>query len=343
MNLCTNMIYPGLPNSTLPYWETTYPEVRSAMAWAHWMWYRWGGVTAYLWLDTQGSHACSYGQWWDNGNEINEIWFRERGISGAAASEYTDHATCFTPGTNRTLASDISINHVTAWTIVQQNTMERCFSGNLAVEQVMVHELGHSYGLQHDESRISVMNVARPQARNCDVASGYHAYPMPDDYQGYLQYHKNYSGTRFNVAGTPWYKKGGVGKIDQTNTPLKVSSLTAELQMDYTIHSYFAHAWGGGTAQYGITFRAIPVNTTPVFDHSNLTWSKPGVLIPDYILATLPGWHSKYMSHTVTVTRNLLPTARKYRIWVYMDSASQVAEVEEADNLFPTQYTLERI
>ena len=340
MRYCSNKTYPGLPNSTLPANERTFTQVLAAWARAHWMWYRWYGVSAYIWLDQDPGHSCPSGNWWDTGNERNEIWFRDRGSGGSWATEYTDHATCFTWGNNRILASDISINHAKVWQIVEQNSIGRCLQDATSVEDTTMHELGHSYGLKHDESRIALMNTQKPRAKNCDVASGYHGYPMPDDYQGYLQHHKNYSGTRFNVAGTPWYKENGTGHADQVTHVLTSSAPSRTFTIKATLHSFFNHAWTGG--QIAIGLRAIPVGTTPTFNASTKTWSKPGVLLPPWWIFTVNSWGSVKLTDTITVNRSQLPTDGDYRLWLHMDQDNNMSEVEEQDNLIPTGYIIRR-
>lgn len=112
MNPCVRTkAFPEFPNSPLPSTQRNYASTRDAMAWAHWMWYRWGGTSASIWLNNETTHNCASGTWWENGNEVNEVWFEARGSGADLATEYTDHLTCiFGGGKTKILASDIVIN-----------------------------------------------------------------------------------------------------------------------------------------------------------------------------------------------------------------------------------------
>jgi len=208
----------------------------------------------------------------------------------------------------------------------------------------MLHELGHSYGLDHDESGIALMNLQKPRAKNCSAGVGYRGYPMPDDYQGYLQYHKSYSGTRYNVAGTPWYKSGGFGQLDY-KTPIVSSSTPASFILKVTYHSFFAHKWNGGNEYYAVRFWAVPDGTAPSFNRSTGLWTMPSgaQLLPYITYMTLPGWYSHTISLVMDLYAKHLPSLGKFRIWVYVDQSQYVPEVEEDDNVFPTNVVITRI
>jgi hypothetical protein len=336
---CTNKTFPGFPNSTLPATEKSQAATQAAMAWAHWAWYRDGVTKAWIWLDQQSSHSCDSGSSWvDDGNEINEEWFIPSGCDDdALACEYTDHADCFTSGNNRILATDIVINSSKPWAIIGQNTLSRCLqTTSHSLQNTTLHELGHSYGMKHDDARVSLMNV-KPRVRNCNVGANFADYPHPDDFQGYLQYHKNYSGSRFNVAGTPWYKSGSTATKDTIRQTVTAST-PAAWRMSYLFHSYYAHSG----ASIVIAYRAIPTSVTPTFNYTTKQWSNTGTSLFLKTNSTVPGWFTHKITVDLDVFHGELPGNGQYRIWVYVDSTNALSETEEDDNIFPTDVVITR-
>jgi hypothetical protein len=343
MKRCTNKSFPGFPNSPLPPAERNLASAQSAMAWAHWMWYRSGSTNMYLWLDQVNPNNCESGDSWiDNGNEINEEWYvpNDPCDDNAMACEFTDHADCFTSGNNRTLASDIVINSANNWEIVLQNNLLRCLTvSERQLQNTAMHELGHSYGLKHHNSYPSLMNDQKPRVKNCDVAAGFHDYPMPDDFQGFLQYHKSYSGARFNLAGTPFYRaSNGRGTFDSVGKFISSSSQYASWTVSFTYHSYFAHSG----PNVPIIFRFIREGTIPTFNYSTNTWSNLGNLISYWqVDAQVNGWFSKKVTVFMDVFHWELPTGN-WRVWAQIDDLNNLGEVDKGDNLFPLDVFITR-
>jgi hypothetical protein len=207
------------------------------------------------------------------------------------------------------------------------------------MENTAIHEIGHSYGLDHNESRVSVMNTVKPRVRNCDASEGFRDYPMPDDFQGYLEYHKDYTGSRFNVAGTTWYKwdVAYAGTRD-TVRMITNSQFSAYVTLVYTLHSYFAHAG----SSIIISYRAIPTSSNPSYDPRTGQWIGLGILLPELTTSTVPGWFSKRMQINIEVFRSQLPANGDYRIWIHVDSGNALTEVSERDNVFPTNTIITR-
>ena len=221
--------------------------------------------------------------WFDNGNERNEFWWDDLdngwGNDGpygcptdSLACSAWDHADCFFAGKNRLLAFDTAIDAVTRWDVVSQDSMAKCFVATSAnMENTVVHELGHGFGMNHHDGPVSVMNK-KPRVRNCRWAQGYRDAPMPDDVQGYLQYHKTYSGVIKNMSGTPWFRASdGFGTKWSVATRISGPNGSLNLTFNYTLHSYYRHA----TGDYVVQYYAVPINQTPPFNWTTKRFTLP--------------------------------------------------------------------
>jgi len=182
------------------------------------------------------------------------------------------------------------------------------------------------------------MNPQALKGKNCAVGSGFHGYPMPDDYQGYLHYHQVYLGNRYNVAGTPWYRgPTGLGSLDKKQLRVTPSS-PARVTMTVTMHSFYNHP--GPTVN--VWYYAIPVGTIPTFVPSAGIWTSLGTKLNRSYSIAVPGWFSHGLRQDFDVTYGEVPHAGTFRIWVFVDASYQLPEVEEGDNVFPTGIVIER-
>jgi hypothetical protein len=351
-------------NSELPDAEKNYFSAQLAADWGINAW-RWtsggfdtGGST---WIETnQNNNVGDIPRWFDTGNEKSELWWDTNPIVcstpldlipvpgkpavGAYACTQYDHKDCFTWGKNEILAADIDINAAQRWDVVQQNSMLRCFTRTSgSMENTVMHEIGHAYGLSHSDDAASVMSASKPRIRNCTFFNGYHDAIMPDDLQGYLQYHKSYSGTRINLSGTPWWVNSPYG--DLTSSTIMFADLNSASQsvtLRYTLHSYYRHATGRYRVRYFLGEDVLP----PTFNPSTGRYTFPASLSQADAteVSSVSSHYSTRQSVSLQIMPSDLPRAGVwYHVWVQIDSMYEVAETDETDNAFPTAVIVRRI
>lgn len=340
--------FPGLTSATDPN-ANTFAAARGGMLSGHWMWVREGTSDASLFVDTGA--GCGNGSgfsWFDNANEKNNVWWEStatvQSVSGcgtAIGCTSNDEALCIPLFNESThiIAADIVVSNQPAYTVVNQDTLVDCFRPGMSHETLWLHEIGHAYGLDHDNATVAVMKSSVVEMRNCHVAQGFHNYPFPDDMAGLMKHHKGFSGTKRNLAGTPWFRgSDGVDKTD-VRSPVNVSSTqTKDVFVTVSLEAFYATTTM--TAQLWL----VPVNETPTFNFSTKTWhfGSKGVKT---------GWFEQ-SGFTVTTQRVTLEAPvsgswlwanTTYRVWVEVDASKATVETDEGDNVFPTSAMVVRI
>jgi hypothetical protein len=340
--------FPAINAPSLPEGEKDYAAVQAATDWGMRGWvvssgfFNTGGSVSIV-PDRNGYYGGGVPEWFDNGNELSEIWWESNPpCDNAYACTAWDHATCVGWGNNRILAADIVVSGSSHWDIIEQNSMAKCFlrtSGSM--ESTVMHEIGHAYGLEHESARVSVMDPNKPRVRNCSFWNGYHDAVMPDDLQGYLQHHKSYSGTRRNLSGTPWWKANGLGHL--TAEPIVFSTLASPAQtvtLTYTLHSYYRHATGNYAVSYRLREDIFGAGFNPSDGRYTFDASLPYVTT----VSSLSNEYSARQSINMQIIPSDLPRAGVwYHVWVQVDSGYVVAETDESDNAFPTGVIIRRL
>jgi hypothetical protein len=339
MGLCTNFGN-GFYNSGAYPADKEWDDAVSAADWAQYMWYRDNSSNFRITINPTSRGFCNSGSF-DNRDERSQIgfvggneadWIDSSCADDSLGCEQSDHYDCFGWGDNEMIASDIQINRSKPWQVIAQYDTVRCLQdAYYSVENTIMHELGHSYGLKHVDGT-SVMNPNKPRVRNCDVYRSFHDYPNPDDFGGFMEHHQGYSGNRYNVAGTPWYRSGSTGTIDRRIINLDASHTSANVTFSYTLHSFYPN----NIASYTVNYFFLGW-TLPTYNTSTKTWSTPAAVV-------YPGWltfveNVNRSSVTQTVTGPLLRSRFPYgqwRLWVQVDSGGAVNERQESDNVFPT-------
>jgi hypothetical protein len=340
--------FPGLPNAT-DLNANDYAAAKAGMLSAYWMWVREGTSNATLFVD--GAAGCGDGTgfnaWYDNGDQKNNSWWETtasiQGVGGGCASATactsTDLATCILPYTStRIIAADIAVSHQDVFGVVNQDTLVDCLRTTFVNHETMwLHEIGHAYGLDHDDATVSVMKTAIGNLmRNCHTAQNFHNYPFPDDINGFMAHHKGYTGTKWNWAGTPWARQSGMDTV-QSVTHV-VTSNTKSVSAIVTIHSYY------GTGQTPtIRLFLVPTTTQPTFNFTTKVWTMNSVQQGGlYTVGPAFGIESRRITQTATFGGPSLPVG-VYRVWVKIDADDVfVSEPDEGDNVFPTDVKFNR-
>ena len=349
-DICSN--WDGLPSAT----DTgrDWKSAVDALGWAHWNWYRDQTASFYMRLRTSGIY-CNSG-WMDNTDQKNQIgiirptridWLDECDVDDWIACVSRDHKDCFGWGDNQMLAADIAFDATLPWAIVSQDSLENCLlSTGYSIENTAIHELGHAYGLAHNEGGASVMNPSKPRIRNCDVSANFHDYPLPDDMGGYLEHHKGYSGAVYNVAGTPWFQAGATASITKSEIPFTASGPAfLNVPLTYSLHSFYPDR----IAEYRVEYFWLPLDYNtwqwriPTFNASTKQWSMPGAkFAPEQTIVQNSGRSTSTQSINLAVLKRDFPVNILWRLWVRVDSLGQVSERNEGDNVFPTDVVIGR-
>lgn len=310
---------------------------------AYWMWVReaLGDTVLYVNQSSCASdgRTTSNGNWFKN-NNLSKVWYDVGANftwSGCNSSttigcEHTDRNICVHPGqrpwirdTNVAIREDWG-----SWIDENTNTLAECLSSGISPEDAFIHEVGHSYGLGHMNAFQAAMNGTINRRRVCNVGAGYRPQPLSDDVQGYLSMYKSYSGNRYNVAGTAFYRNGsGNQTIHRTNFMTIYGSLN--VSVPFTYMNYYDEP-------SEIRFR---IRILPAWDSSptpgEALWSSgswtvspkhPGAIYPVTVSTTIP-W-------------NVGSIGASYRLWIQMDPYSNLAETDEGDNWIPTDVTFVR-
>jgi len=214
------------------------------------------------------------------------------------------------------------------------------------LEDTTIHELGHAYGLDHNNAEVAVMNPQKPRVRNCDVSAHFHDYPMPDDIGGLMQHHQGYTGATYNVAGTPWYRTGATAYMTRSWVTFDASSPNSvPIVLGYSLHSYYPDRIAAYTVSY--FFMVFDWNTwtwtVPTFNASTQQWSMPNALYSSVHTSVQNSTRSTTVQATTfNFNRSDFPVGFYWRMWVMVDSANQVSERNEGDNVFPTDIVVGR-
>ncbi len=337
---CNGTVFPGFVGAGGPASEKTSAGAQAIVSQGFTSWTRLNSQSASLILDTSGT-VCASG-WFDNGDQVSKAWWDpsvpDCGDDDPLACASWDHKTCFFSGNNQILASDMVLDTNAGWPIIDQNSVADCVNTGLAAEDTVIHEIGHMYGLAHEDSRIATMASLKPRVKNC-LGTGFSNFHMPDDFQGLMQYHKGYSGSRFNLGGTAWYKSGSTATIDRPRVNVTGSTSLVSTTFAFTLHSYFPHAGPNFT----ISYRLVPDGGAPfpTIPAGSFAWPALSVVLNPTSLITLPGWFSTKQTVTLSYRGSDLPTGVN-RLWVQIDPGQAVSEQTEADNVFVTDVLVTR-
>lgn len=345
IEMCANPPgFPGLPNATDS--VSSYYAARKSMLDAHWMWVRDGTSDAELSVVQQCGDGSGTG-WFDNGNEHDNVWWESSSFvqsecsSGDIGCNAQDHVDCFFWGVDtRIIAADIVASFQASYRIVNQDSLEECLStsGTNNHELLWLHEIGHSYGLAHENSpsTVSVMKKNNHNFRNCHVAQSYSHYPHPDDIDGLMEWHHGYSGTKRNLAGSAWYRFSGSDAIDEFGYSVN------QYQTFTYAFNVSAHAYYTPPSSVVVRAYAVPDGVVPTFNWSTKQWN-----LTDFTVIGQTVWNpssfpeTKTVFMTNTVDGSILPIGL-HRVWIAVDPYYSHTETDEGDNVFPTRVTVNK-
>ena len=276
-------------------------DVRLQNAMWHWNNVKGTDFNFYVGRDTDGTHSSSNGR--------NEIYL-DNSLSGPLAVTITRYHCYWFFGWHQGIdETDIGFNNNISWSTGKYSYSNPTGSP-YNFEGVALHELGHAFGLIHENRWMATMNSYYP---NCGPFGHYKEFdPFGDDRQG-IRYLYADGTTEIDVAGSP-LKRTGTGTSN-----LVSSTLTAASGSYITIDFTFSNQ-GTSTATFDIGFY---LSTNSYIS----TW--------DTHLGTNTGaWGSS--GYTGTFTRTLwIPSwiaPGYYYVGFIVDDGNSLAENNESNN-----------
>lgn len=341
-----------------PTFASQYLQARDAQANAYWMWLREGGLSP-VW---QWSTACYFnpgtpgGDWFNDGDEVNNNWYETQTVmndislycaTGSIGCTGIDWAWW---GWSEIVSADIAISNTFTWNIVNQDTLRECLIPGSSVENTWLHELGHAYGIAHNDAVHATMN-RQAAPTNCNMTQNYNDQPWPDDMAA-MQYKYGTITGRHNLAASAWFGsaisptitgsyKTGIGS-NFDGLPLSVTNPTWIGSVSYTIEKY----WDGTTPSAVFTrFVLVPIGTLPIFNWTSHTWSYPAGSSTRWMLdpasGALPEGNTQ---RTMALTFRLSDVGvGTYRLFVEVDPSHLITETDEGDNVIPLNVVIRRI
>jgi hypothetical protein len=356
---CSGASFPGISHigdnecsfSSSPCYANQQAQVRGAVDDALQMISREG-----VWSKTiSRSTTCSTNRstWWTDGSSPSfEYWYEPEstvaGVCGIPAANgcATYPIPSITWG-NFTIANDVGYH------VVNQDTIHdylRPIPECRNMETVLLHEIGHLYGLDHTSSTINVMHeYAGMCNKNYHLGSGRNNFFWPNDNsQMRARYESGSPSGRRNFTASTFYIDAG-GSFNR-DTPVLVqisaSNPNAVIPVKYSFERFFAASGGAIIVQ----FRWVPGTNSPTYNSTTKTYTWPAnTSTYTTRLHTTPSGavvdNTTLQMTNVNVTRAELPVASGtlYRLWMHVDFSSISTETDEGDNMIPTGYTVVRI
>lgn len=320
----------------------------NAGGWAHWMWYR--ENLASVALQWNSTTCIGYGardpNWMTSAPSTNRYHIdamNDYPVAGANGFiGYTAHwSSCF-PGQPQTfdrlaMTMRIADTGFVGWAAGPQNTLQRCLSTGTTVEEVWAHEVGHGYGLDHNNGWQTLMNSSAAGQHHCNVGSGFHQQPFSDETQFMWNvYPRSGIGTPQNVSGTPMALNGGSYQ-SPTGTFTYCASASQSVTTRYTFMNHYAALTQWLQHRAVLTTASLTSPPTP----SDILWgSTPQTLLPAGG-GSSPTWQGATVNSqpTWSIPGSVIPVGGA-RVWIQLDPNGYISETDEGDNLIPTNIVL---
>lgn len=308
-----------------------------ASAWGFWMWVREGlSKEAHFWEQGTCDSPADTGDWIDSGSfggndKQNFDWVATLGGDGGRHSkDGTD--ICFFGDHDHFVNSDIRMARDGAWADAPNGSRSGFLSciatGSFFRETVMMHEVGHSYGIGHNDGGWpTLMRSSVGPTGGCNRATNFHSQPDADAQAGVVFHHGRNTNNVVNFSASPEFMSGTT--VTSTSR-LWGAYCGAGFSLKITVYNYYASA---PTWKYQFVVAPdgiVPSITDPVW------WSPVNTVVNSQhnMNATV--------THTITPPSNVLSPSVTYRVWAVIDAGSEILESDEGDNWIPTGVRLVR-
>jgi len=241
-------------------------------------------------------------------------------------------------------------------------TVEDCLNPRMTRRKVVMHEVGHAYGLAHNQAVPNLMNDAFEGGTNMgtvctipDVWGNISHQPDGDSIQGLLALYGNDAASKLNYSGTPHLGVGGSSITDyvtdeaadliRCSLPFLVPNARWRRNVTFTLY----HSFGQDTHGVRLTGVLVPSGELPRVDPR---------LGPNYIInpteRQVEGgpWldagegvhmHAREFSFPFDMAQSSLVANVTYRAWILIDRLNELVEVSRTDNAIPLDVTVRRV
>lgn len=293
----------------------------------------------FCWGDVDGN-TTSNGSWWDNGDEHSAIWWD---VSSAYVRplpsigvEGTDHAACFPPFDldASIIASDIDVRIDACYQNEACNTRTLCQTG-FSVEDVLLHEIGHNYAVEHNDAWLTTMNSILG-TRACADQDNYHPQPWGDEFHALMDHYgwSDWQNGKDIAASHMWGTLSN--RVADTGTRSICASLgTSPQNFSWTFTNQIGPLTSGFQYRFEVRRDSVPGVTY---------WTSPTYAVSSS--ATFPG-ATYQINSGIAIPTSVLVAGVTYRLWLVLDPNRLITEQHEldsrpSDNWVPFQFLMQK-
>lgn len=295
-----------------------------AAAWGFWMWGRESTLSAYLYWDTS---ACSSASNWYGGNSWNEFDFSP--CSGCIGECQQTTYGC-SGGHSHFNHTDVRVDsNAGEFSGTNLDDIYDCLTLGAYKEDTFMHEVGHAYGLEHDDTYAHLMH-STGQTHMCNIGAYKHGQPHADDMAGTVALYGRNTNNVKNLSGMAFFTSGGVEQLTNLYLPTYCGSPT--IQVDFTIMNYYA-----ALADYSFLVRpALLVETNHNPTAGAAIWTGSNYAVNP---SSNPAPHNTTRHHTLNfvVPSSVMSHNTPYRLWLQVDPGGAHTETDEGDNWIPLE------
>lgn len=321
----------------IPSGQPTLGQMFDAGGWAHWMWYREGLSSVGLqWTNTTciGLNARDT-SWrtssWDTKYHVDSFIGYGLASNTVGRTDF-DHWCSFFGAEDlirdaRVLVRTQDAQFTSGYSFGAQNSLAACLSSGLSVEFIWSHEVGHAYGLDHNDAWQTLMNTFSQGQHHCNVGAGFHQQPFSDETQ-FMEtvYRRTDFGTRYNISGTPMFWNGTIYTAASALLSVCRQSGSVSVTPTFTYMNHYDAL--PSSPKYRVALTSASLTAPPTA--SDIIWVSAPYTIP----ATAAGATYNY-SYSFSIPGYAVPTTGA-RVWLQLDPNQLITETDEGDNLVPT-------
>jgi len=299
-----------------------------SIEWSFWMWVREGTLRNQHY--SEHDHCVSPNDWRDShsymGNGTNEwdvVGSLPNGWIGRMSSDSTD--VCFGSSHEHFVATDLELLKGAPWQEhPSPRTFHNCVGPSIFRDAVVLHELGHAYGLGHFNTVPTIMRTNAGPTGPCNQAAGWRYQPDADAMAGVLVHNGRNSNNVANIAATSQYNTaGGATTVD---IPHDENYCGASTSFSFTLMNYYATA-----PDVRYQFVLVLEDTPAQWNRSNAVWQSS-----TFSAGSMTKGQMLLRAHSVAPTLANLTVGVVYRLWIILDPANILAETDGGDNVVPT-------
>jgi hypothetical protein len=267
--------------------------------------------------------ACALG-FTTSGDDFN-VWRWRTGVSGIG--HYFADTTDVCTGHDHFVDTDIEMEISHSWEDPsfgnEHASILACVRSGDFMESTVMHEVGHTYGMAHNNTIASLMNEAGP-VRGCNAGAYFHSEPDADAHRGGVAHYGRNTDNLVNLSAMIW-----MGAISGSHTQLNYPDYCgAGLYVQTRLMNYYA------TPTTSVSFRYALVHEGDNPNSTSAVWS---------YYSSVPAFASTYfVGRTLYPTVSSMPHGAWYRLWIEVDSSHAISESDEGDNWVPLDVLVRR-